>query len=699
MRISFFKAILVTPVMAILLSINPLNAAVELETSPQSRATVCLDALKAYLDRHPNDGSARMEWILELRKRLKNKIGTRLADRNLIKGIQKFEFSYQIAKSNKKFYCEENWFDELEYHYRMLFETESWAHSGRRIHEFIMDDPVEMGSDRIRSLFSVHYPRVKAQLIRVPRHEDVWGWYAWMGIILEDRNAHRILEEIPPPDGAWSGFLVRFYLIDRAYDAQAWPLIRMVLQPFLKGFRTYDVFDEVDLHKKPERGELMFERAIYAGFHRPGLMALAHLNQRDEAFSLLDVIKRSFRDSGLLTEAEKVLNDLGKGRWFKDWQSGAVRRRRMPERLEAPLFVIQGMPVPEEGPHLPVKLRNLDRMEGVPHRIHPGSNKVYGPKELREAWRALLSWLPREKAWALLDERGQVLEQGHEVLDAKRFRELLGRHKFVMRDVVLEHWLQEHPEDMSAKYQLLLIKAAMVSQSVNGLERKDDLDAFIRLAMEFFGDQDAFLAMNCENTVNEFDRIPIESLKVLERRSDSVSFVVNEVIPKIFDGIRKNPRNEIGWKALFAMVGDSNAIRLSDHMDFCLDLPDCDGSVPPDSVLISFVKMLLREKRYDYILIMLRNRLFEGDSISMDRFQYHGYTHVAAAFLEALWATDQHQRAAQMLKALGDAEGARLLALRRYAEEMGCHRVLEHLEDLERTVSPEIPKGGQAATP
>jgi len=637
-----------------------------------------INTLGSYLRAHPEDGPARFRLVALLRAEKTKELAPELT---LTKEKPAgFPFAWRQEVSGPDFGEErdEALCGQLATQYRLLFQQGGWA-AGNHAFEFLELAPWEARSPLVKAVFRAYYPEVKAALRSAPSHDATWAWYAWMGTVLNDRRAHLILDEVSLPKEGY-GIVVPDYLVERARAANAWRHIRAAMG----GVAWSDEPKEpsVDEPASPELEAL--QQMVFDSILAPCLTALAHLNQREEALAVIRVFIGpgvSPRHGGA---AKKNLSDLGRGPWIDALKSTPPPRVRLPEKMDAPMLVFQGLPAPITGRTSPVRLRNLLQMDGVPDVFSARTGKITSsPSLIRQAWQTHLTWQSGESVWALVNPKGEILARGREALDAKNFEELLQRHEIYRNDVVLARRFAQQPDDLEVQYGLV----SALCDRAHGLDKEKDpqvaleaWDAFARSLKIFLEQKNWDLAVQG----NSFSPKPLQPwLHQLPRlkRLPSVESAATIGVPKVVEALKKDPENPALWNLLARLHDAAPQMKMKDILGDFSNRPTClSEQVPPDESLGYMLGVLVKEQAWETMHDFLTHRMLPNggapDPTNVNLLNFGSW----ACLLEAMLATERGLVADRWMDSFRRTNTGTASYLLDAAKAFGCRRVVDRWE-------------------
>ncbi len=638
-----------------------------------------IEILESYLRAHPEDGPARFRLIALLRAEKTKELGPELTPAKEKPAGFPFAWRQEVPGPDFDEERDEALCGQLATQYRLLFQQGGWA-AGNHAFDFLELAPWEARSPLVKAVFRAYYPEVKAALRSAPSHNATWAWYAWMGTVLNDRSAHLILDEVPLPKEAY-GIVVPDYLMERAQAAGAWRHIRAAMGGIVWSDEPKEA--SADEPSSPELEAV--QQMVFDSILAPCLTALAHLNQREEALTVIRVLIGPGVSPKLAGAAKKILSDLGRGSWINALKSTPPPRVRLPEKMDAPMLVFQGLPAPITGRTSPVRLRNLLQMDGVPDVFSARTGKITSsPSLIRQAWQTHLTWQSGESVWALVNPKGEILARGREALDAKNFEELLQRHEIYRNDVVLARRFAEQPDDLEVQYGLVSAQ----SDRAQGLDKEKDpqvaseaWEVFARSLKVFLEQKHWDLAVQG----NSFSRKPLQPwLHQLPRlkRTPGVESVATTGLLQVVEALKKDPENPALWNLLARLHDAAPQVKMKDNLDNFCNRPAClSGQVPPGESLGYFQLALVKEQAWETIYVMMTHRLLpkggEPDPTNVNLLNFGSW----ACLLEAMLATERGPVADRWMDSFRRTNTGTAAYLLDAAKAFGCRRVVDRWEE------------------
>jgi len=641
-----------------------------------------IKTLGSYLRTHPEDGPARFRLIVLLRAEKTKELAPELTPTK--EKPAGFPFAWRQEVSGPDFGEErdEALCGQLATQYRLLFQQGGWA-AGNHAFEFLELAPWEARSPLVKAVFRAYYPEVKAALRSAPSHDSTWAWYAWMGTVLNDRRAHLILDEVSLPKEGY-GIVVPDYLVERARAADGWTQIRAAMGRISR----------VDDFKEPSEGESSslemeaMEQMVLDSLLAPYLTALAHLNQREEALAVIRVFIGSGVSPKLAGAAKKILSDLGRGSWINALKSTPPPRVRLPEKMDAPTLVFQGLPAPITGRTSPVRLRNLLRMDGVPDVFNGRTGKITSsPSLIRQAWQTHLTWQNGESAWALVNPKGEILARGRETLDAKNFEELLQRHEIYRNDVVMARRFAQQPNDLEVQYGLV----SALCDRAQGLDKEQDpqvgleaWDAFAQNLKVFLEQKNWDLAVQGDSFSPKPLQPWLHQLPSLKRLPGVESAATAGVL-QVVEALKKDPENPAMWNLLARLHDAAPQMKMKDILENFSNRPSClSGQVPPGESIGYMLRALVKEEAWetmhDFLICRLLPKGGEPNPTNVNLLNFGSW----ACLLEAMLATERGLVADRWMDSFRRTNTGTATYLLHAAKAIGCRRVADRWEEKPR---------------
>ena len=638
-----------------------------------------IEILESYLRAHPEDGPARFRLITLLRAEKTKELGPELT---LAKEKPAgFPFAWRQEVSGPDFDEErdEALCDQLATQYRLLLQQGGWA-AGNHVFEFLELAPWEARSPLVKAVFRAYYPEVKAALRSAPSHNATWAWYAWMGTVLNDRRAHLILDEVPLPKEGY-GIVIPDYLLERARAASGWRHICAAIG----GIAWSDEPKEATDGEPPSPELEAVQQMVFDSILAPYLTALAHLNQREEALAVIRVFIGGVSPK-LGGAAKKILSDLGRGSWIDALKSTPPPRVRLPEKMDAPMLVFQGLPAPITGRTSPVRLRNLLQMDGVPDVFSARTGKITSsPSLIRQAWQTHLTWQSGESAWALVNPKGEILARGREALDAKNFEELLQRHEIYRNDVLLARRFAQQPDNLEVQYGLVSAQC----DRAQGLGKENDpqvvleaWEVFARSLKVFLGQKNWDLAVQG----NSFTRKPLQPwLHQLPRlkSTPAVETAATTGVQQVVDALKKDPENPALWNLMARLHDAAPQMKMKDILENFSNRPAClSGQVPPSESIGYMLRALVKEQdwetMHDFLICRLLPKGGEPNPTNVNPLNFGSW----ACLLEAMLATERGLVADRWMDSFRRTDTGTANYLIEAAKVIGCRRVVERWEEM-----------------
>ena len=642
-----------------------------------------IKVLGSYLRVHPEDGPARFRLIALLRAEKTKELGPELTPAKEKPAGFPFAWRQDVPGPDFGDERDQTMCGQLATQYRLLFQQGGWA-AGNYAYELLELAPWEARSPLVKAVFRAHYPEVKAALRSAPSRNAPWAWYAWMGTVLNDRNAHLILDEVSLPKEGY-GIVVPDYLVERARAAGGWTQIRAAMGRITKVDEPKEASDGEP--SSPEMGAQ--EQMVFDSLVVPYLTALAHLNQREEALTILRVFIGSGVSSKLARAAKKVLSDLGRPSWVNGLKSTPAPLLRLPEKMDGPMLVFQGLAAPDLGRVSPVRLRDLLHMDDVPDVFCGKTGKITSsPNLIRQAWRAHLAWGKDEAAWALVDAKGVILARGQESLDAKSLEELLQRHEIYRNDVAMARLFAQQPGDLEVNYALLSAQC----DRAQSLDRERDpqvvseaWDEFARSLKAFLERKDWDLAVQGNSFSKKQLQPRLHQLPRLKRTPSVESASASSVV-QIVDALKKDPENPALWNLLFRLHQVAPRPKMKEIVDLFLSRPACLNSpIPPDETLGNVLRSLALDHSWETIHDLLNPRLLpKGGEPDPGNSNIVPKRDLWAWFLESMLATEQWPTADRWMDSFRRTTPGTVAYLLHAAKAQGCRRVLDRWEEKSR---------------